>query len=200
MDADASLIKQLEDSGYPTKFITPALQLSNNRKELAAELIQKMMARDVDLKGDGETKDSVTEVPFSHTAPVEVSPSSSTGNLADGAKAHKQKVSPHRKMALDPFTGMNTLMTDGGVDIEDLSGESEDDNEHEGSMNSPLDNGSVCCECQKDEPIRRDQLVPCSACRREFHTFCLGRRAVPFSLRTNKERQGREKFITKNYR
>ena len=206
MDVDPLNVKILENSGYPDKFIKSALKLSNNSTEKAAEMIQKMMARDVDLKGDSETKDSVTAVPFASLSTISRSYSATGKEL----QQHAHTLLTSKRLDVDPFTGLNTLITDGDQDIESLS---EDDEEEEDeqtldqdggedleSLVSDIEPNAVCFTCLKDERARRNQLVPCSACRREFHTFCLGRRAVPFSLKTIRERQNREKFITKNYR
>ena len=205
VNVDPSNVEALENSGYPDKFIKSALKLSNNSMEKAAELIQKMMARDIDLKGDSETKDSVTAVPFSTSSTISRSYSATGKELQQ--QAHTLLTS--KRLDVDPFTGLNTLITDGDQDIESLS---EDDEEEEDgqildpdgedleSLVSDIEPNAVCFTCLKDERARRNQLVPCSACHREFHTFCLGRRAVPFSLKTTKERQNREKFILKNYR
>ena len=170
-----------------------------------------MMARDVDLKGDSETKDSVTAVPFSSLSPVTISRSySATGKEL---QQHAHALLSGKRLDIDPFTGLDTLITDGDLDIESLSEDDEEEEEEEKdeivemdgtedteSLVSDIEPSAVCFTCLKDDRPKRNQLVPCSACHREFHTFCLGRRAVPFTLKTTRERQNREKFILKQYR
>ena len=202
VETDPVLLSELEDSGYPTKYISSALKLANNNFEIAGQFIQKMMARDVDLRGDSESKDSITAVPFSNSPPKR---KTSCSYSDSGRDLHQN---PHalltgRKFDVDPFTGLNTLLTDGDlVDIEDLSEEEQEDDVEDNDIESVSSYGSnlICSICSNDDVLQKDQLVPCAACRLEFHTTCLGRRLVPFSLKTPKERQAREKFISKNYR
>ena len=62
-------------------------------------------------------------------------------------------------------------------------------------MNTP----SICTECNKDEASKQDQLIPCTSCAAYVHTTCEGFRRIPFTLKTEKERQNREKYIKKHY-
>lgn len=56
-----------------------------------------------------------------------------------------------------------------------------------------------CPSCGEDSVLKRDQLVPCTACCQRFHTTCFGARRIPFSLKTLKERQNREKYVSKHF-
>ena len=58
---------------------------------------------------------------------------------------------------------------------------------------------NTCPICNDDNPMKKDQLVPCTSCTNEYHTTCFGARRIPFSLKTVKEKQNREKFIKKHY-
>ena len=62
-------------------------------------------------------------------------------------------------------------------------------------MNTP----TICTECNKDEANKQDQLIPCTSCAAYVHTTCEGFRRIPFTLKTEKERQNREKYIKKHY-
>lgn len=58
---------------------------------------------------------------------------------------------------------------------------------------------NICSVCNEDNHMKRDQLVQCVSCAQEYHTTCFGARRIPFSLKTTKEKQNREKFIKKHY-
>lgn len=198
----------LEKAGHPLQYINSALKLSNNSAEQAAELIQKIIARSADLKGDCESDKIHSNVPFS---PMPPSRSSSFSNSTTGhGVSHQEPMKlTGQRLDVDPFTGLETLLTEGDLEISgDLSEDSEDGSESEEdgvkeevvSKSEEYDPGPPCSECCKDDINKRDQLVPCSACHRQFHAYCLGRRAVPFSIASAKDRQSRQKFISQNYR
>lgn len=198
----------LEKAGHPLQYINSALKLSNNNPERAAELIQKIIARSADLKGDCESDKIHSNVPFS---PMPPSRSSSFSNATTGhGVSHQEPMQlTGQRVDVDPFTGLETLLTEGDLEISgDLSVDSEDDvkSEDDGSAdevapkNEEFNPGPPCSECRKDDINKRDQLVPCSACHCQFHAYCLGRRAVPFSINSAKDRQSRQKFISQNYR
>jgi hypothetical protein len=198
----------LEKAGHPLQYINSALKLSNNSSERAAELIQKIIARTADLKGDCESDKIHSNVPFS-PAPPSRSSSFSNSTTGHGVSHEEPMKMTSLRLDVDPFTGLETLLTEGDLEISgDLSVDSEDEVQSEddstgdevASKNEEYDPGPPCSECCKDEINKRDQLVPCSACHRQFHAYCLGRRAVPFSVKSAKDRQSRQKFISQNYR
>lgn len=174
-------------------------------------LLEKIVARSADIKGDVVQEERISTVPFS---PIPKSPSNvSLSYSAVGAEAnvHTPIHLAGKRIDVDPFTGLNTLLTDGDLDIpdddDDDSVESEKEEEiveeDDGDNNSKSDDfdiGPPCSQCNDDVIEKRDQLVPCSACHRQFHSFCLGRRPVPHSIKTNKDRQSRSKFLQQNYR
>lgn len=198
----------LEKAGHPLQYINSALKLSNNSSERAAELIQKIIARSADLKGDCESDKIHSNVPFS-PAPPSRSSSFSNSITGHGVSHEEPMKMTSLRIDVDPFTGLETLLTEGDLEISgDLSEDSEDEVEADedsgadevASKNEEYNPGPPCSECCKDDINKRDQLVPCSACHRQFHAFCLGRRAVPFSVKSSKDRQSRQKFISQNYR
>ena len=204
---------QLERAGHPPQYITSSLKLSNNNSELAVELLQKIIARSVDVKsGDNENEGEgiQSSVPFSGATSASRSASISYTAVGSDVSQITPTQIKGKRLNVDPFSGLNTLMTDGDLDVDDFSEdeeeEEEDDEDDDNGEITPrtrLDDvlpGPPCSECRKDLIEKRDQLVPCSACHRQFHAFCLGRRPVPFSLRSTKDRQSRQKYISQNYR
>jgi hypothetical protein len=59
----------------------------------------------------------------------------------------------------------------------------------------PRSSKKVCDECKDNDPCKRQHLVPCSSCSREFHTTCVGLKQVPFKY----DDVNRLAFIRKNY-
>src|SRR5690606_6225579 len=57
----------------------------------------------------------------------------------------------------------------------------------------------TCLVCKKDEYSKRDQLIPCTSCHRNYHTHCTGNRRIPFNMKTKSERDSRDKYIAKYY-
>lgn len=57
----------------------------------------------------------------------------------------------------------------------------------------------ICQECGKDDPLKLDQIIVCTNCSAHVHTTCEGLRRIPFTLKTDKERQNRMKYIQKHY-
>lgn len=209
------MVELLEKAGHHSQYIASSLKLSNNNPDLAVELLQKIIARSVDVKsGDNENeKEEIqSSVPFSGT--LSASRSSSISYTAIGSDV--SQITPTqikgKRLNVDPFSGLNTLMTDGDLDVADDFSEDEkeqqedEDEDDDGGEMTPrtkiedINPGPPCSECCKDLIEKRDQLVPCSACHRQFHASCLGRRPVPFSIKSTKDRQSRQKYIAQNYR
>ncbi|CAM9254483.1 unnamed protein product, partial [Ectocarpus fasciculatus] len=57
----------------------------------------------------------------------------------------------------------------------------------------------VCRVCRTNEYAKRDQIISCSSCNLNYHTHCTGNRRIPFTIKSSKERQSREKYIKKYY-
>ena len=205
------MLNRLEQAGHAPRFILAALKLSNNSEEQALVLLEKMVARSADIKGDVVQDEKLSAVPFSGIpkSPSNVSLSYSAVGPEANIHAHAPTQLTGKRIDVDPFTGLNTLLTDGDLDIPDdddsvdSAKEEEVVEEDDGDNNSKSDDfdpGPPCSQCNDDVLEKRDQLVPCSACHRQFHTFCLGRRPVPHSIKTNKDRQSRSKYLLQNYR
>ena len=56
-------------------------------------------------------------------------------------------------------------------------------------------NLSVCPVCCSDNYIRRNQLIPCSQCSQQFHTYCVDEISIPYC-----EKVHRERFIHEHHR
>ena len=58
---------------------------------------------------------------------------------------------------------------------------------------------AICNICGDSDPLKRDQLVCCSACTKFQHTICFGGRKIPFGLRTLRDKQNRDKYMSKAF-
>lgn len=57
-----------------------------------------------------------------------------------------------------------------------------------------------CPICNTDNPDMADQVIPCSICAQQFHTLCAGLRRIPFSTKTEKDCENREKYMRKHFK
>lgn len=67
------------------------------------------------------------------------------------------------------------------------------------SPKSPSISEGLCATCNDNDPMKRDQLVPCTSCNKCYHTMCFGDRKIPFGINNQVDRRSREKFLMKNY-
>jgi hypothetical protein len=58
---------------------------------------------------------------------------------------------------------------------------------------------AVCAICNDDSFLKRDQLVPCTCCKQQYHTQCFGARRIPFTIKSVTERKNRDRYIAKHY-
>ena len=61
------------------------------------------------------------------------------------------------------------------------------------------DPSAICNICGDSDPLKRDQLVCCSTCTKFQHTLCFGGRKIPFGLRTLRDKQNRDKYMSKAF-
>jgi hypothetical protein len=179
---DPSKSAALVDMGYGENYATVALQLSNNLLDLAAEFIQRMKARSTELQN-------------STGAPAR--PHSASVSLLGGDKSYEGLSFAASGARVTPAKGLPAAFSvDGAGGSADAAAapvagsvpESED------ALPNP-----VCPICKEDSIVKADQLIPCRACSIQYHTTCFGARRIPFSLKTIKERQNRDKYISKHY-
>jgi hypothetical protein len=56
-----------------------------------------------------------------------------------------------------------------------------------------------CPVCHVDSADLSDQLIPCAVCALQYHTLCAGLRRIPFTNKTEKDKENREKYVRKHF-
>jgi len=68
-----------------------------------------------------------------------------------------------------------------------------------GAVQEHVPASAVCTTCKEDIFGKRDQLVPCRTCSRNYHTGCFGARKIPFGFKTERDRNNREMYLVKYF-
>ena len=186
VEPDSAKVMALANMGYPDSYTSLALQLANNSLDQAAAFIQSMKARAHELDasmGLGSAQGSDQSTPIRRTV--------SGSALAFSASSPYVAATPGDLAAAQ-------LGSFGGADA---TSPGRDDGAAPQQSPGPdiSDAAMTCPECREDGILKRDQLVPCTKCGRVYHTGCFGARRIPFSLKTPRERQNRDKYVTKHY-
>jgi hypothetical protein len=179
----------LVDMGYAENYATVALQLSNNLLDLAADLIQRMKGRSTEL----QNTPGAPGRPHSLSLPGNDKHYEGLSFAASGSKA-----TPGRNMSSlfsvdGSLNGTSNAVGDAASGVSGFIGASASADIEEVNPNP------VCPICKEDSLLKADQMIPCRACSIQYHTTCFGARRIPFSLKTIKERQNRDKYIAKHY-
>jgi hypothetical protein len=215
----------LFDMGFPEHYIPVALQLANNSMDQAAELILRMKGRASDLdavnvnsgmavaganlrlaSGGSSGGFGAPSLSYAATGSDTAhlhSHGHSVNNSAVGGVLLPRSNSDPSITPRDEITvtasasSIRTASSTVEFLSDDLTSEGNDTNSN--SCTDKDIDSALCPMCSSDDILKRDQLIPCNGCERNFHASCLGFRRIPFSLKTPKERMNREKYILKHY-
>ena len=184
----------LANMGLSEQYTSLALQLSNNVMQDAAEYIKCMKARSFEL---GTSAASAEAPKLESASPI---PSAQLGQGAPSSPLCYSSSSPYSvsqpagSSAITSSTPSTPVQSayksrEGTLGLSVGPPDSVDNSE-------PADK---CATCREDSIFKRDQLILCASCRQVFHTACVGARRIPFSLKTPRERQNRDKYISKHF-
>ena len=56
-----------------------------------------------------------------------------------------------------------------------------------------------CCACNDDSLLKKDQLIACSRCGKCFHSYCVGLRRIPISIKNAKDCVLRDKYVANHF-
>jgi hypothetical protein len=206
VEPDPLKVTALQDMGFPGKFAPPALRLANNSLDNAAELVKLMKKRAADLERDSAKGGGTVGRSPGGTSPSPGSGSSVSYSAAGADLIVGSSASSQRYQSAGGSSVSDTLLSDRVIEHV-YSPRSPTSQRPPGEVDSrPVSlaltgsHADNCPVCGKEDATKEDQLIPCTgSCRRHYHTFCLGQRRIPFTLKTEKERQNREKYINKHY-
>ena len=200
----------LVNMGFPELYTSLALQIANNSLDVAAEFIMCMKARAAELEVPGVPStyaSSKSALATAATAPKTIaagggtsdvkveSPESLRKSLSGSALCYAS-TSPYSaevdksKVTLENTPSVSAI-PDNGTPVTPKGGGGGADDSSEVMQR--------CSTCQDDNILKRDQVISCISCSRAFHTSCVGVRRIPFTLKTARERQNRDKYISKHY-
>ena len=166
----------LVEEGCDPKYAGVALQLSNNDREAAAHLVQQMLRRRAEL--------TATE-PLTATDDSEAQ-GYATAQSAESDAGAGVEISPRSP------TKRITQSALGGLDEEQMSEwNSEDSNWEVVDFKCPV--------CSVDDVALADQMIPCSICSQQYHTTCAGLRRIPFTTKSEKDKDNRDKYVRKHF-
>ena len=184
----------LANMGLSEQYTSLALQLSNNVIQDAAEYIKCMKARSLELGTSAEAAESPKLEPASPIPSAQLGQGTASSPLCYSSSSPYSISQPAGSSAVTASTPSTPVQSanksrDGTLGLSVGPPDSVDNSE-------PADK---CATCREDSIFKRDQLILCSSCRQVFHTACMGARRIPFSLKTPRERQNRDKYISKHF-
>jgi hypothetical protein len=219
VEPDTNKSNALGDMGFPSNYIPVALQLANNSMDQAAELILRMKSRAAELEaaaaagGGSATGSSVSRLGLgmgmggaAGAAGQGGVPSISYNAMGADINANGSSGGSERipRSNSDPSLAPSEDSAAYSISMRRPSGTSSSSSTVEfpsdtsDGLDSDVD-ASTCPVCSSDDVLKRDQLIPCNGCERNFHAACLGFRRIPFTMKTAKEKTNREKYILKHY-
>jgi hypothetical protein len=71
--------------------------------------------------------------------------------------------------------------------------------ESKGTNGSSISTGIICEVCKDDNPLKKDQLLQCVGCSNSYHTHCVGAKKIPFGIKTLREKQNHDKYVSKYF-
>lgn len=185
IEPDNQKAAALTAMNLPSQYIPIALQLTNNSKSKAKIIINQMIARVNELREEKHIRPALPQSP-EH---VKLNPGS-LGISRSGLKA-KRTLSTMALQNIDDLSKSLFVEGSAGGKVATL-----DANALVAAVGK---SSSICAICCDDNYGKRDQLVPCTMCRRVYHTQCFGARRIPFTMKSVKERNNRDRYILKHY-
>lgn len=173
-----------------------ALQLSANSVQEAVMLVKLMKRREEEVAGKAlaTTASTVTK---SSDSSIEITPSASAASVS-GPRAR------------DHLMNAVEVMQE-GAEAEELERKSLSGSGNAGGSSATSSanasapgegvvlDSNTCAACFSSEYSKRDQLLHCSECNYFYHTGCTGTRKIPFTIKTHRERESRDKYIKKYF-
>jgi hypothetical protein len=180
---------ELMNRGYSSHYIPLALQLSNNNLDDAIMLLEKMDARANDLYQQQDNDSGSGH--YSSREGLRTNLSFDSDNAIQDDYNDSLYETPDRRMSNASLIGQGRRDSSRPESISSRTSVS--------TVSYTPSEFTACSTCGDSSSGKSDQLVPCSNCHKFYHTFCFGGRRIPFSMRTESDRQSRDKYVAKHY-